>query len=349
MSRPIIVYAGQGLSLADDFNLTQELRWLKGHCFAEAEHPSNLDEVLLLLRERMTPQHYATNTGYLYEVLRTLDLLCSQDAYTLRRPTLDTTIALCKRLAAIADHRLVVLFTSNLDCVARYEAVANGAAWLLGKTPSGLQCWHAIEKWFTEVAQRSSGFHYMPLHGEAGLFSSGDGGSTALATKDALLSSLEPWGYTTGEGLGRNVTMIEQRMHLSQAGYRLFRALLGGTDFDAGLHNRVAEDDTVPPSRRSALVSADAARAAHLLVVGYGAPHLLGGRPYPFETSIDLAYRSLRRLACTAGWKAILGPDRYGVDWFAEHGFSIASVESGTPNTCLALITKALDELDRAP
>jgi hypothetical protein len=65
--RPV-VYAGQGLSLADNFNLTQELRWLKGHCFAEVDEPWNLDKVLLLLRERM---------NYLSEVLRTLDQLCT--------------------------------------------------------------------------------------------------------------------------------------------------------------------------------------------------------------------------------------------------------------------------------
>jgi hypothetical protein len=350
MKRPIVVYTGQGLSLADEFNLTRELRWLKGHCFAEVNDPWNLDEVLLLLRDRTTDEDHALKRGYLYEVLDTLDLLCAHEAYLRRTPALKTTAALCERLSLLADDRLVVLFTSNLDCVARYEAVKHRTTWLLGDQLSGLRMWDATEKWLNDIAKRERGFHYLPLHGEAGLVSIGPGGSAAHATSDvsAALTLTGPWGRTTGEGLGRNVTMIEQRMHISQAGYRLFRALLAGADFDAALHNAIAQDGGVPPERRSALVAPDMTNAAHLLTIGYGAPHSLGGRAYPFETSVDLVHKTVRARAWGAHWTAIVGPGSPSRPWFADHGFCVENVIDGTPNTCAALVTKALEEFEAA-
>jgi len=347
MKRPLVVYAGQGLSLADGFNLTNELRWLKGHCFVEVDDPRNLDRVLYVLRERLSQEDHERRSGYLYEVLLTIDRLCGIQAYVQRQPRLLTTRRLCQRLSDIAADRLVVLFTSNLDCVARYEAVEAGATWLLGRKTTGIKDWKEIATWLSTIASRKPGFHYFPVHGEAGLVARGDGGTTYATTDVAMTerSARHPWGRTAGEGLGRNVTMIEQRMHVSQAGYRLLRALVGGTSFDPTQHNEVATDPKFGPETLWPLIQPKHATAAHLMLVGYGAGHLMEGRQYPLELSLEFVFRSVRAFSSGAQWRAIVGPDREGLDWLSRYGFSVATTGGGETNSCWARLSSALDEL----
>ncbi len=323
--RPLVVYAGQGIALADGFDLRGKLlTHLAGIPDVHAE--DDLDAQIAVVRRDPPPgctdEERDRIIGRLEKVLHTLDDICVQHVGTppdlARWPTAD---GLCQRLSELARDRLVVLFTSNVDTALRYAALRHGARWVL--PPSGLAHRDEIAGWLQEIEKRSPGFHYAPLHGEATLICIGDGG-LIYATPEHSLHPLpipdNGWHYTTGEGLGTNVRIIEDRLWLSKLAYPVFRRLIEG---------------------------AGGADPADLLAVGYGAgATAVRAEQYGFEVSVHGATAAFA--SRPHQWLAVLPEgDAKSIAWYQAHGFRVVPVTAS--RSCIAALEQAVADLARRP
>ena len=256
INRPLVVFAGQGLSLADDFNLTRELHCKVPELFervAEAD-PNDLDAVLASYRDpqpsETREEEQARGAGHaaLHCWMRQLtepEVLLGRGLCTVSR--------LCALLRGLSRKRLVVLFTSNVDRACRFAAIENGAEWFFGRSAIGATSLPAMLRWMGAIKWQKQGFHYFPLHGEPDFGSTGAGG-LFFATMPHFKSwcpADQGWFSTTAEGLGPHARGVDSTWNVPKYGYGLLRDLLSGSYAEQMQH-----------------------AGADLLVVGYGACQL---------------------------------------------------------------------------
>jgi nicotinamide-nucleotide amidase len=313
-ARPLVVFVGQGLSLADGFDLTRDLQAAAPECFEQVPNPYDLDLVL----ESILGAAEAEERRLKLE--RALFELSRPGILAARR--LRSTTFLCQRLGDVARNRTVVLATSNVDCALRGEALRFGAEWIMGRDAKGTASLDGVRRWFGHIKQRPPSFHYLPLHGEPDLLSTGDGGTFFSSPEfQGWKPAGQPWYSTVAEGLGPRAREIHRRFSISQDGYKLLEALLSGED---GSHE-----------------------AADLLVVGCGSGSSDRRLGYPFEIHVN---RASKGRGGTAIWQAV-GVWEDGVDeqrrsrlWFEERGFLIQGVERRSPSgaSCMNRLTEIL-------
>lgn len=312
--RPLVVVSGQGLSLADGFNLVRELESTVPDCFAAVSPNDRSDLDLIVTRlydiadarspraDPNTDLVEARNqpASRLLSAIRQLAVHGPAD-FEKRFPT---TADLCTRLGAIASTRLVVLFTTNVDCAGRYGAVGHGAKWIVGDTPAGEATVEAFKQWVTEIAHLAPRFHYFPLHGEPDLVSTGDGRLFAAGLPRP------GWFTSLADGLGQGTRTLDQQSSVAHLGYRLLKGLLIGTSSGG---------------------SPDPACAADLLVIGYGAGCNDRRDEYPFERTVDdvasnLGATSRGSWAAIARWNHSNLSDQRCQHWFRDRGFTCLPV-----------------------
>lgn len=329
--RPLVVFTGQGLALADDFNLTKILRndpQLEAECFnlvPEAER-NDLDAVFRACGGKGA---------------RAYDLLINRTRkICFERRQSDQPLpqhrALLAALAKAATERLVLHLTTNIDGFTTRIAVYDfGATWRARKERSHQR---EIENDVVEAYRAQRGLLHFPVHGEVGLLAvqglpfPGDVLFPGALPKDDIFQGarlletydVDPEGkprYSTiYQGIGRNrVKDVPKTMAFSKAGYRLLGALIAARTTQMQYRE-------VPPYRDTPLEPAD------LLVVGYGA----GGSPerddYPFESVIDRARKAAALPPADAKWRAFCYKPgevtpRRTLDWFTARGFEIVPHE----------------------
>lgn len=326
MLRPLLVYVGQGLSLADGLNLTAELRQRVPECFADAPNPGDLDAVLALWRDRMEGEPEAA-----WQERQQVHAKLHQALFQVTRPEahatrqLGTTAALCDGLASFGQTRPVVLFTSNVDCAARDMAVGRGAQWLLGRDLTGRTDLDTVCRWIAEIEKRGPGFYFYPLHGEPDFWSAGDGGRYFATPEFKDWDVAAPgWFSTTAEGLGPHARGVDSTWSISQLGYGLLGRLLSG----AGCDSQAGVD---------------------FLTVGYGAGASALRESYPYERTVGpIAPRPADRRMAIGRWSQGNESDRFSQEWFRTRGFRLEAV-GDNPRTCTHVIALALRDLAESP
>ena len=308
--KPLVVVSGQGLSLADGFNLIRELESLVPDCFAMVprDERNDLDLVVTRLFDAADARPPLADPSADWDaagaqpasrLLRAIERLAPRTKSDVEK-RFPTTAELCRRLASIASRRLVVLFTTNVDRAARYGAVGSGANWVAGAATSGETTIEVFTQWLAEIARLDPGFHYLPLHGEPDLVSTGDGRKLAAGLPRP------GWWTSLAEGLGRGTQRVDKQTSLAYLGYGLLKRLLVGAPHSG----------------------ADPARAADLLVIGYGAGCKKRRDEYPFERTVDDSTRILGPTG-RGSWAAISRwnhSERRCRKWFQDRGFSCLPV-----------------------
>lgn len=326
MEKPLIVFTGQGLSLADNFNLTAELKRQAPDIFSiipEADR-DNLDSVLARYRVpyiNETIEEAQFRNSQHIKIQEIIYQLTEKSTFISRN--MDTTMELCSLLKEVSLRRPVVLFTCNVDRACKFASLANGAEWFFGHEIIGETSIENILSWIEKVKNCKYGFHYFPLHGESDFLSTGDGG-TYFASKEHVVNKSyfdKNWYWTTAEGLGPHTKTIDSTWRIAMHGYNLIYDLLIGK-----------------------YGTANACNGADLVTIGYGA----GGSPlrceYPFERTIKQAFLNFPRSKVST-WHAILREgDKTSIEWYSSRKFAIHSVREPKPN-CLESIRNVLGQL----
>lgn len=255
---PLIVLTGQGLAKADGFDLVARLQaepeWHDAFFVYGREQSDDLDHVISAYR--------AAGEERLRTFIDRIRLECRIERE--KTATKPNHQGIFKILATLAHHRAVLHLTTNIDGISTNVAVGeHRARWVALRERAAFE---SIVRDVDEVLSSGQGMIHLPLHGEAALMADGDGATILWTVRPEQHGA---GNSTLAEGLGRGVQSIEARMHVSQLGYRLLRALLTGSraELDFG--------SILGPYPQ-----------ANLVTVGYGAG---GGEirlEYPFEKHI---------------------------------------------------------------
>lgn len=318
--RPLVVFSGQGLALADRFNLTCHLakalakRAPKGKLLALLRRESTLDDVFTKAR----------GTGgepMLQELVVLTRELCSRER---DKPDHPQHREVFEALREQACHRAVVHLTTNVDGLTSRAAVGvAGALWAPLQRAGADVRWETIAADARSVLTAARGVLHLPLHGEANLAAvGGDAHHGARLLRVAPLAQLDA-NSTLAEGMGRGqVPRIEGRMIVSGLGYRLLGDLLAGNAVDVAslCDPRFDTVDVGPPIVPHG--------PADLLALGYGAN--ANRADYPFERIVDAAHR--KGVPSGATWRALVYQRNVCADegqWYRAHGCDVWAFGDG--------------------
>ena len=294
--RPLIVFIGQGLSLADRFDLVALVQGKVPDAF-EVVPASERRDLDLVVEELLRLDRDPTPTNRLGRLLTAIRDLGPQSA-AMVATMLPTTDRLCRTLAEEARRRTVVLASTNVDRGARFAAVPRGAQWLLGRDLIGTATRAGVVRWYDDIRLSHPGFHYIALHGEPGIGSTGDGGLffASLPEFTSWRPARQPWYEPLMEGLGGRTREVDDRLSFAKEGYTLVeRMLVAGAQF---------------------------------VVVGYGAGGSDRRERYAFERRITTAFETLDR--APDNWIAIgRWTDDRSTKWFDDRGFRRLDVTPG--------------------
>lgn len=301
--RPLVVMTGQGLALADGFDLTKEL-------LAKVPEPD----------PRFPGLHDGESLDHVFSESRRRDPVTYKDVSALTKLTRGICVPARKSdkykthhrllfgvLSDIARYRVVLHVTANIDGIGSHVAVKEyGARWRPMSDEPAEVMMDDVRQDARDVLSAGRGLLHLPVHGEAGL-KAVKGGPLLEGAKRLVQADLRPKytkHYSTlAQGMGVQVSEIERLMEFSGLGFRLLSGLLTGTSsHDDGVGN-----DLEP---------------AHLLVVGYAAANAAERTHYPFERRLREAWRR-RYPRGGARWRAVVykpEPDKGEVAWYTRHG-----------------------------
>ena len=322
-SKPLVVFTGQGISIADNFDLLCKLKKELPKLFREIPESESKDLDLILKKYRKSQSGETDDDKKLREEnhhkLHECILKLTEDQEIVKRG-LNTTMQLCILLSEISERRPVFLFTSNVDRMCKFAALRQGATWFFGNSPKGITSLDIILLWIDKIKACQKGFHYFPMNGEPDFLSTGYGG-TFFATKPnnkGWRPADQDWFSTTAEGLGPHAESIDSTWKVSKNGYRLLCDLLIGN---------------YGPGERC--------DGADFFVIGYGAGATHQRCAYPFERTIQgIVDCKIPRLG---NWKVttLEGPS---VCWYRKRRFEPFLVEEPEP-TCVHRIKEVLEKM----
>lgn len=308
--RPLVVYSGQGLALADSFDLVARLQAqpeLMRECFSLVpEHQRrDLDAVLL-----------AGGTAG----KRPLDLMMAAlrpECFAERRarPAWAHHRAIFELLAREARSRVVLHATANIDGITSVVAVLErGATWRPRREQAHITTIVADAK---DVIERGIGLLHFPVHGEVGLLADmSQQGARLLITLDES-DGIERYS-TVYMGIGKNrVTDVPKTMVFSGFGYDLLVGLLRG----------------MPTEWAEGGVTIPALEPADFVVFGYGAGSAPERNQYPLESRIpDPSLDGVWKRPDGVVWRACCyepATNDPTVAWLTQRGFEIVQFGKG--------------------
>lgn len=311
MTKPLVVFTGQGLSIADKFNLTCELQRREPKLFKDfsKDERDNLDLVIGKYRDSDLSKHHI-----LHERIKQLT---ERDEFIKRG--FSTTIQLCKMLNKISRVRPVVLFTTNVDRACRFASLENDAEWFFGREILGSTSLPNIQKWIKSIKSCQNGFYYFPLHGEPDFLSTGNGGLDFTTIPNTS------WNSTTAEGVGSHAAKVDTTFNIPKYGYGLIEDLLLG----AYSIDKIAD-------------------GSDFLVIGYGAGSTHQRCEYPFERRIKSVFN--KPAANLGDWHIVArfgeknNAANNSLAWFKQYHFTTHSVGTIEP-TCEALFNDILAQM----
>jgi len=309
--RPLVVYSGQGLALADGFDLVRAKLWtqpeLMTECFSlvPERQRADLDAVLLACG--------SAGDRPLDLMMKALRAACFAERRARRE--LPHHRAIFEPLAREAQRRVVLHITANIDGLTSVVGVEEfGAIWQPRRALTDIA---RIVSDAKEAVERDAGLLHFPVHGEVGLLADKSReGARLLITID------EDDGVgrysTVYMGIGRNrVTDVPNTMAFSGFGYDLLSGLVRGA----------------PTVWVEGGVTIPAIEPADFVVFGYGAGSAPEREDYPLESRIpDPSLAGAWKRPDGATWRACCYEPTAGdptVIWFKRHGFDIVEFKNG--------------------
>lgn len=318
--RPLIVLTGQGMARADGFNLTRRMKALP--LFAELtaavarKDRQNLDVLLEACG--------AAGADALDRIVRELRTICLKERRSTQRKAAHQGVFAA--LAKVAASRLVLHLTANIDGLTTTFAVRDfRAVWPPFR---GICSETQLVAAAQEVLDAGRGMLHFPVHGEAGLVVSSEGGRLqTFYGEPRLLRGEATWVPTVRLGIAFGVRDIERRLAPARLGYALLDALLEGA------------------ASRDLALRVEGLPHADLLVIGYGAEDRGARGAHPFEHRIaEHVAAGMRDPA--ARWTALVyrpQENHRAAHWFADHGFIVLPYDDGElPQATRQALTRPL-------
>ena len=309
--RPLVVYSGQGLALADGFDLVRAKLWTQPELMAECfslvpeRQRADLDAVLLACG--------SAGDRPLDLMMKALRAACFAERRARRE--LPHHRAIFNLLAREAQHRVVLHVTANIDGLTSAVGVEEfDAIWRPRREKTDIVRIVADAK---AAVERGTGLLHLPVHGEVGLLADkSQEGARLLITIDED-DAIERYS-TVYMGIGRNrVTDVPKTMAFSGFGYDLLSGLVRGT----------------PTVWVEGGVTIHPIEPADLVVFGYAAGSAPEREDYPLESRIpDPSLAGAWKRPDGATWRACCYKPPVGdptVIWFKRRGFEIVEFGDG--------------------